>query len=108
MTETPETRKSSSVWYVVVATLLIAFIPVAGWIAGLVMVWFSGVWRLREKVVATAVAPVVVLVIVAAFQGELVATIGYLLSPLFLLVGAWLLVVGLHRTGELSSKKGAS
>lgn len=55
-------------WYIVVASLLVAFggivIPVLGWIVGTFIVWISKSWRTWEKWVATLTAPVLTLLIV--------------------------------------------
>jgi hypothetical protein len=34
-----------------------SFVPVIGWLAGVVLLWSSRLWRLREKVVGTLVVP---------------------------------------------------
>jgi hypothetical protein len=94
----PVAEHANSTWFVVVASILIAFVPIAGWIAGLTMVWMSHVWRTREKVVATVVAPLLAWFIGFALTGRLVAAVGYLLPVVFLMVGSWLLVLGLSRT----------
>lgn len=55
-------------WYVVVASLLVAFggivVPGIGWIAGIVMVWMSAAWRTWEKWVATLLSPALTLLAV--------------------------------------------
>lgn len=53
----PTVATAEARWYIVVASLLVAFggivIPVLGWIAGIVMVWMSKTWRTWEKWVGT-------------------------------------------------------
>lgn len=55
----PRSAGTASPIYVVLTGLAVAFgmwlVPVVGWIAGIVLVWASVVWRRWEKILATAV-----------------------------------------------------
>ena len=56
-------RASEQRWYVVVTALLLEFggllVPLAGWVAGIMMLWASPLWTRGEKLVATIVPPAV-------------------------------------------------
>jgi hypothetical protein len=56
-------RASDQRWYVVVTVILIEFggivVPLAGWVAGIMMMWASKLWTRNEKLVATIVPPAV-------------------------------------------------
>lgn len=60
-------RTSNRRWYGILVSLLVALggfvIPVLGWIVGLVLMWFSGLWFSWEKWVATLVAPGILLLV---------------------------------------------
>lgn len=73
-------RASERRWYVVVTTVLLEFgglvVPLAGWVAGIMLLWASPLWTRREKLVATTVP----------------AGVGVLLFGLLALVGSHLMV----------------
>ncbi|CAN5441723.1 hypothetical protein BH10ACT4_BH10ACT4_13150 [soil metagenome] len=50
-------RASEQRWYVVVTTVLLEFgglvVPLAGWVAGILLLWASPLWTRREKLIAT-------------------------------------------------------
>lgn len=54
-------RASEQRWYVVVTALLLEFggllVPLAGWVAGIMMLWASALWTRGEKLVATILPP---------------------------------------------------
>jgi len=54
-------------WYTVLTIVLLAIggfiVPVLGWLVGLVMLWYSRTWTLRDKLVGTLVLPVVAAVL---------------------------------------------
>ena len=54
-------RASEQRWYVVVTALLLEFggllVPLAGWVAGIMLLWASALWTRGEKLVATIVPP---------------------------------------------------
>ena len=56
-------RASEQRWYVVVTALLLEFggllVPLAGWVAGIMLLWASPLWTRGEKLVATIVPPAV-------------------------------------------------
>ena len=56
-------RVSEQRWYVVVTALLLEFggllVPLAGWVAGIMLLWASPLWTRGEKLVATIVPPAV-------------------------------------------------
>ena len=56
-------RVSEQRWYVVVTALLLEFggllVPLAGWVAGIMLLWSSALWTRGEKLVATIVPPAV-------------------------------------------------
>ena len=56
-------RASEQRWYVVVTALLLEFggllVPLAGWVAGIMLLWASPLWTRGEKLLATIVPPVV-------------------------------------------------
>lgn len=51
---------------VVVLTIGGAIVPVLGWVAGLILLWNSHCWRVRDKLVATFATPVVLFVSLVA------------------------------------------
>lgn len=65
----PARPSTASPIYVVLTGLAVAFgmwvVPIVGWIAGIVLMWMSAVWRRWEKIVATAV-PLVAAAVLAA------------------------------------------
>jgi len=65
----PRSAGTASPIYVVLTGLAVAFgmwvVPIVGWIAGIVLMWMSAVWRRWEKIVATAV-PLVAAAVLAA------------------------------------------
>ena len=56
-------RASEQRWYVVVTALLLEFggllVPLAGWVAGIMLLWSSPLWTRGEKLVAMIVPPAV-------------------------------------------------
>jgi len=56
-------RASEQRWYVIVTALLLEFggllVPLAGWVAGIMLLWASPLWTRREKLAATIVPPAV-------------------------------------------------
>ncbi|MES2092999.1 MAG: hypothetical protein V4531_04185 [Actinomycetota bacterium] len=64
-------RASEQCWYVVVTTMLLEFgglvVPLAGWVAGIMLLWASSLWTRREKIVATIVPPAVGIVLFGVF-----------------------------------------
>lgn len=64
-------RASEQRWYVVVTALLLEFggllVPLAGWVAGIMMLWASPLWTRGEKLVATIVPPAVGVVLFGTF-----------------------------------------
>lgn len=50
-------------WYTVLTIVLLAvggfLVPVLGWLVGLVMLWYSRTWTLRDKLVGTLLLPVI-------------------------------------------------
>ena len=56
-------RASEQRWYVVVTALLLEFggllVPLAGWVAGIMLLWASPLWTRGEKLVATIAPPAV-------------------------------------------------
>lgn len=65
-------RASEQRWYVVLTALLLyvggLVVPLAGWVAGIMMLWASKLWTRNEKLVATTVPPVVVVVLFGIFS----------------------------------------
>ncbi|MET4705560.1 hypothetical protein [Frigoribacterium sp. UYMn621] len=63
-------RASEKRWYVVVTTVLLEFgglvVPLAGWVAGIMLLWASPLWTRREKMIATT-APAAVGVVLFGF-----------------------------------------
>lgn len=57
-------RSGDARWYIVLASLLVAFggvvVPLLGWVFGLAMVWVSKSWQLWEKWVATLTPPLAI------------------------------------------------
>jgi len=64
-------RASEQRWYVVVTALLLEFggllVPLAGWVAGIMLLWASALWTRGEKLVATIVPPAVGVVLFSGF-----------------------------------------
>ncbi|QNE46114.1 hypothetical protein F1C58_03760 [Glaciihabitans sp. INWT7] len=60
-------RASEKRWYVVVTTVLLEFgglvVPLAGWVAGIMLLWASPLWTRREKLIATTAPAAVGLVL---------------------------------------------
>ena len=56
-------RAAEQRWYVVVTALLLEFggllVPLAGWVAGIMLLWASPLWTRGEQLVATIVPPAV-------------------------------------------------
>lgn len=120
---TPTPRMTDSRPFVVAAALLVGFgswaLPGLGWIAGIVMTWWSPVWRRGEKVIAT-IAPAAVGVafalIIALAAGTTGGAVEVPVNPLVpepslivwnaaiialltaMPIGVWLLLVGVRRT----------
>ncbi|MCW4384937.1 hypothetical protein OH146_04025 [Salinibacterium sp. SYSU T00001] len=108
----------ASSWYVVLASLMVAFggllVPVLGWLVGIVLVLMSPVWRLWEKLLALCVPVVCVAAsAVVALLGtrsqdagnplvpasyDITWTALVLLGFVNVIVGIWLLLRGLSRT----------
>jgi hypothetical protein len=67
----PTARASDQSWYVVVTGFLLEFggivVPLAGWVAGIMMLWASSLWTRGEKLVATIVPPGVGIVLFGIF-----------------------------------------
>ena len=65
-------RASEQRWYVVVTALLLEFggllVPLAGWVAGIMLLWASSLWTRREKLVAMIVPPAVGIVLFFCFS----------------------------------------
>ncbi|AMB60132.1 HAAS signaling domain-containing protein [Microterricola viridarii] len=65
----PTAAKAEPAWFAVIAGLLVMIggvvVPVVGALAGYVMVWLSGAWTRRQKVIATAVPVAYVAVLFA-------------------------------------------
>ena len=63
----PQSRREPA-WFSVVAGLLVmiggVIVPVVGAVAGYVMVWFSTAWTRRQKIVATAIPLVYIVVLI--------------------------------------------
>ena len=55
-------------WYTVLTIVLLAIggfiVPVLGWLVGLVMLWYSRTWVLRDKIIGTLLLPVVAAIVV--------------------------------------------
>lgn len=64
-------RASEQRWYVVVTTVLLEFgglvVPLAGWVAGIMLLWASPLWTRGEKLVATIVPTGVGVVLLGGF-----------------------------------------
>ncbi|MHC5795450.1 HAAS signaling domain-containing protein [Lacisediminihabitans sp. FW035] len=64
-------RASEQRWYVVVTTVLLEFgglvVPLAGWVAGIMLLWASSLWTRGEKLVATILPPAVGVVLFGVF-----------------------------------------
>ena len=64
-------RASEQRWYVVVTALLLEFggllVPLAGWVAGIMLLWASPLWTRGEKLVATIVPPAVGVALFSSF-----------------------------------------
>ena len=73
-------RAGDARWYIVLASMLVAFggviVPLLGWVFGLAMVWASKSWRLWEKWVATLTPPLTVSIYVVALWLLRVAGVG--------------------------------
>ncbi|WP_394768730.1 HAAS signaling domain-containing protein [Lacisediminihabitans sp.] len=63
VTELAPPRASEQRWYVFVTGFLLEFggivVPLAGWVAGIMMLWASSLWTRSEKLVAIIVPPAV-------------------------------------------------
>ena len=61
--EVPPRRDAT--WYTVLTIVLLAIggfiVPVVGWLVGLVMLWYSRTWTLRDKLVGTFLLPAIAL-----------------------------------------------
>lgn len=119
------TTSGDAQWYIVLASLLVAFggiiLPLLGWVFGIAMVWVSKTWRTWEKWTATLLAPGVALAAVLIprwivsglgtvnAEGDGVPNVPViyvfdtwwsgiiLLTLMNVIVGLWLLWRGLHR-----------
>lgn len=73
MTDEPEPRRES--WLDVFTPILLLvgglLLPFVGWLIGIVLLWASHAWTLRDKLIGTLVLP------------------GGLMLPVFLLTAAW-------------------
>jgi uncharacterized membrane protein len=59
--------QSGTPWLEVIA-LILMLIPVVGWLAGLVLMWFSRVWTTRDKVIGTLFGPATVFMLGGAIS----------------------------------------
>jgi len=113
-------RSSEERWYVVVTALLIEFggllVPLAGWVAGIMLLWASPLWTRGEKLVATIVPPAVGVVLFSGFAiaGSGVAwwhalVLGAIAGPALasIVIGIILSRRGWFRAGESGRGRGA-
>jgi hypothetical protein len=82
-------RASEQRWYVVVTAILLdiggLLVPLAGWVAGIMLLWASPLWTRNEKLVATLVPPAVGLLtfgILALVGSQLMLWHAYVLGAL--------------------------
>lgn len=65
------TRTQDATWYTVVTAFLLLVggivLPVIGWIAGVVLLWMSKTWTLRDKIGGTLVMPAGAIAAVASW-----------------------------------------
>ena len=65
-------RGAEQRWYVVVTALLLEFggllVPLAGWVAGIMLLWASPLWTRGEKLVGTIVPPAVGVALFVCFS----------------------------------------
>ena len=113
-------RASEERWYVVVTALLLEFggllVPLAGWVAGIMLLWASALWTRGEKLVATIVPPAVGVVLFSGFAigGSGVAwwhalVLGAIAGPALasIVIGIILSRRGWFRVGEAGRGRGA-
>ena len=113
-------RASEERWYVVVTALLLEFggllVPLAGWVAGIMLLWASALWTRGEKLVATIVPPAVGVVLFSGFAigGSGVAwwhalVLGAIAGPALasIVIGIILSRRGWFRAGEAGRGRGA-
>ena len=113
-------RASEQRWYIVVSALLLEFggllVPLAGWVAGIMLLWASALWTRGEKLVATIVPPAVGVVLFSGFAigGSGVAwwhalVLGAIAGPALasIVIGIILSRRGWFRVGEAGRGRGA-
>ena len=65
------TPAQDATWYTVITAFLLLIggiiVPVVGWIAGVVLLWLSKTWTLRDKIAGTLIMPAGAIAAYAAF-----------------------------------------
>ena len=74
--QAPATRAGLHEWLTIPLLLIGGFIVIIGWLVGVVLLWTSRVWTLRDKLIGTLVVPgglttlVLLTMFVSAFSGS--------------------------------------